>query len=358
MLQVAAMVAFLILSELTGAASELNEAVLMNPTDTEQMSYSIAKALSMPIDEQKQRLKIMQDRLMDYDVVSWVNDFLDQLNATKKEQQKQVAKLIDTKDFDTIAKDYHAAKKRCVLLDYDGTLAPFTKIPSEAIPDKKLINFLKDLTSDEKNEVTIISGRDSNTLDKWLGNLPLNFVSEHGVYIKYRGGDWEAQTTASSEWKSQIRPMLQAYVKRCVGSLMEEKTNSLSWHYRNTHPGLGFTRSRELLNNLLQLTANTPVQVIDGNKVIEVRLTGLNKGMTANKLLNHFKPDFTVCLGDDTTDEDMFKALENKAYTIRIGNTATAANYNILSQPEVLPFLEKLIQQPTRKKRWLFTNMI
>jgi trehalose 6-phosphate synthase/phosphatase len=348
----------LILSELTGAASELNEAILMNPTDTEQMSSCIAQALSMPLDEQKERLRIMQDRLMDYDVVSWVNDFLDQLNAIKKEQQKQVAKLIDTNDFDALTKDYHAATKRCILLDYDGTLAPFTKIPSEATPDKRLINFLKDLTSDEKNEVTIISGRDSNTLDKWLGSLPLNFVSEHGVYIKYRGGDWEAQTTASSEWKNQIRPMLQAYVKRCVGSLMEEKTNSLSWHYRNTHPGLGFTRSRELLNNLLQLTANTPVQVIDGNKVIEVRLTGLNKGMTANKLLNHFKPDFTLCLGDDTTDEDMFKALEDKAYTIRIGNTATAANYNILSQTEVLPLLEKLIQQPTRKRRWLFTNMI
>ena len=148
--------------------------------------------------------------------------------------------------------------------------------------------------------------------------------------------------------------MLLSYVKRCVGSLMEEKDNSLSWHYRNTHPGLGFIRSRELLNNLLQLTANTPVQVIDGNKVLEVRLTGLNKGMTANKLLNHFKPDFTICLGDDTTDEDMFKALEGKAYTIRIGNTATTANYNILTQDEVLPFLEKLSQQSVRKKRWLF----
>lgn len=105
----------------------------------------------------------------------------------------------------------------------------------------------------------------------------------------------------------------------------------------------------------MQLTTNTPLQVIDGNKVLEVRLTGLNKGITANKLLHHFKPDFTLCLGDDTTDEDMFKALENKACTIRIGNSTTAANYNILTQGEVLPFLEKLIQQPVKKKKWLFS---
>lgn len=345
----------LILSELTGAASELNEAILMNPTDTQQMSLSIAQALDMPLDEQKHRIKLMQERLKDYDVVSWVNDFLDQLKDVKTAQQKLGAKLIDEKELTAISRDYNNAKKRCILLDYDGTLSPFTKIPSQAFPDKKLLSFLKALTADEKNEVTIISGRDSKTLDAWLGSLPLNFVSEHGVYIKYRGGNWEAQTTASSDWKNQIRPMLQSYVKRCVGSLMEEKDNSLSWHYRNTHPGLGFIRSRELLNNLLQLTANTPVQVIDGNKVLEVRLTGLNKGMTANKLLNHFKPDFTLCLGDDTTDEDMFKALEKKAYTIRIGNTATAANYNILSQSEVLPFLEKVTQQATRKRKWLFS---
>jgi trehalose 6-phosphate synthase/phosphatase len=137
--------------------------------------------------------------------------------------------------------------------------------------------------------------------------------------------------------------MLQSYVTRCAGSLIEEKQNTLSWHYRNTHPGLGFVRSRELLNNLLQLTANTPVHVIDGNKVLEVRLTGVDKGITALKLLNYFNPDFTICIGDDTTDEDMFKALEKHAYTIKIGNDATAAKYNIPTQADVLPVLESIM---------------
>jgi trehalose 6-phosphate synthase/phosphatase len=341
----------LILSELAGAATELSEAILVNPTDTEEMANAINAAMSMPLDEQTNRMKLMQTRLADYDVERWVNDFLDQLKSVKKEQEKMKVKLLDKKVSDTIINDYAGATRRCILLDYDGTLAPFTKIPSQAVPGNDLIDYLKKLSSDRKNEVVIISGRDAKTLEKWLGHLDVNFVAEHGVYIKYKGKDWQTQTSVSPDWKDKIRPILQTYVTRCAGSLMEEKENTLTWHYRNTHPTLGFTRSRELLNNLLQLTANTPVQVIDGNKVLEVRLTGVDKGMTAMKIMDHYQPDFALCIGDDTTDEDMFKALESRAYTIKIGSGSTTAAYNILSQVDVLPFLQKLLSPQLQTER-------
>jgi trehalose 6-phosphate synthase/phosphatase len=333
----------LILSELTGAASELNEACHVNPTDAEEIADAIASSLRMPLKEQKERMKQMQKRLSDYDVVSWVEDFLEQLESIKKEQSKLKVKMLEPRVVEKMHNEYEQAQKKCILLDYDGTLAPFTKVPSQAFPDGQLLDFLERLTADESTEVAIISGRDSETLQNWLGHLNLTFVSEHGVFIKYKNSDWESQTSVPPSWKDEIRPMLQSYVNRCVGSLMEEKQNTLSWHYRNTHPGLGFVRSRELLNNLMQLTANAPLQIIDGNKVLEVRLTGVDKGMTALKLVNHFKPDFTLCIGDDTTDEDMFKALEKLAYTIRIGNASTAAKYNIPTQADVLPFLEKVV---------------
>lgn len=338
----------LILSELTGAASELNEATQVNPTDAEEIANAISSALEMPLDEQKQRMKVMQQRLSDYDVVSWVNDFLEQLSLIKKEQRKLKVKMLEPIVTDTIKAAYSKAEKRCLLLDYDGTLAAFTKVPSQAAPQQNVLDFLRKISADPRNEIAIISGRDSDTLDKWLGNLPLTFVSEHGVFIKYKNRKWESQTSVPSEWKDEIRPMLQSYVTRCAGSLIEEKQNTLSWHYRNTHPELGFIRSRELYNNLIQLTSNTPLQVIDGNKVLEVRLTGVDKGITALKLINHFNPDFALCIGDDTTDEDMFKALEKKAYTIKIGNDATAAHYNIAAQTEVLPFLQELLTTPSK----------
>lgn len=333
----------LILSELTGAASELNEACLVNPTDTEEMADAIASALNMPIEEQKQRMKTMQKRLSDYDVIQWVNDFLDQLFKTKKEQGKLKVKQLDEDAIKKIRQDYDRAEKRCILLDYDGTLAPLTRLPSQAAPSKEVTGFLKKLAEDKKNEVIIISGRDSGTLQKWLGEIPLHFIAEHGSLIRYKNGEWESQTSAPTEWKDEIRPMLQSYVKRCSGSLMEEKQNTLSWHYRNTNPGLGFIRSRELLNNLLQLTTNSPIQVVDGNKVLEIRLTGMDKGMTALKVINKFSPDFTLCIGDDTTDEDMFKAVDEKAYTIKVGNGSTAAKYNLDTQAQVLPFLRQMV---------------
>jgi trehalose 6-phosphate synthase/phosphatase len=300
----------------------------------------------MPLEEQKERMEAMQQRLADYNVVSWVNDFLEQLSGIKKEQHKLKVKMLEPKIVNKIKADYEKANKRLILLDYDGTLAPFTKIPSHATPDKNLLDFLKKISADERNDVAIISGRDSKTLTQWLGHLSLTFVSEHGVFIRYKNQEWETQTSVPSEWKDAIRPMLQSCVTRCSGSLIEEKQNTLSWHYRNTHPELGFIRSRELLNNLMQLTSNTPLQVIDGNKVLEVRLTGMDKGITALKLVNHFNPDFVLCIGDDTTDEDMFKALEKKAYTIKIGNDATAALYNIPTQADVLPFLQGVMMTP------------
>lgn len=333
----------LILSELTGAASELNEACHVNPTDAEEMADTINSALKMPLEDQKQRMQAMQKRLSDYNVVQWVNDFLDQLSKIKKEQSHLKVKQVDRSAVEKLRQDYKKAQKRCILLDYDGTLAPLKKTPSEAAPIPEVLDFLKQLSADAKNEVVIISGRDADTLQKWLGHLQLNFIAEHGSAMRYKGGEWKLQSMASNSWKDEIRPMLESYVRRCAGSFLEEKQSSLSWHYRNTHPGLGFIRSRELVNNLSQLTTNSPVQVVDGNKVIEVRLTGMDKGVTALKVIDKFMPDFTLCIGDDTTDEDMFKALEGKAYTIKVGNGATAAHYNIQTQAEVLPLLKKVM---------------
>ena len=134
------------------------------------------------------------------------------------------------------------------------------------------------------------------------------------------------------------------FTTRCAGSFVEEKRNTLTWHYRNTNADLGFIRSRELLNSLQQLTVNTSLQIIDGNKVLEIRMTGIDKGITATKLINKFRPDFVLCMGDDTTDEDMFRTLERLAVTIKVGNSASSARYNILTQEEVVPFLQQFVK--------------
>jgi trehalose 6-phosphate synthase/phosphatase len=280
----------------------------------------------MPFYEQRNRLASMQRRLQEYDVLKWINDFLDQLSQVKQEQQKQKVKYLDDKAIQGIRGHYSNARNRCLLLDYDGTLVPFSRIPSEAAPDHGLKDLLLRLSADPRNNVVVISGRDVSSLDRWLGDLPLTLVAEHGASFRVKHGSWQQLVS----------------VTRCAGSFIEEKTNTIAWHYRNTQSGLGFSRSRELLNNLSHLIQNTTLQVVDGNKVLEVRLSGFDKGATALKIINETDPDFVLCMGDDTTDEDMFKALEGEAYTIKVSNGASSAQYTILSQRQVLPLLNLL----------------
>ena len=340
----------LILSELAGAASELNEALLVNPTDINDVAANITKALTMPLQEQRNRMILMQRRLEEYDVIKWVTDFLEQLKETKKEQQKLTVKVIDDKVIRLICHRYGEAEKRFLLIDYDGTLVPITRTPAEAVPDDNLKEFLSSMSSDPDNHVAIISGRDAGTLEKWFGHLPLTLVAEHGAALKMKNKIWQQLVTVSDQWKDQVRRIMQIFVTRCVGSFIEEKPNTLAWHYRNTQVDLGFTRSRELINNLSQLIQNTSLQVIDGSKVVEVRMAGSDKGTIALKILNESKPDFILCIGDDTTDEDMFKALNDSAFTIKIGARATAAKYTLLSQQQVLPLLNSLKACVNKKK--------
>jgi trehalose 6-phosphate synthase/phosphatase len=328
---------------LTGAASELSEALQVNPTDVDEVADAIYSALTMPLVEQRSRLSYMQRRLAEYDVFKWINDFIDCLVQTKTEQDMLKVNILKEPIIKQIERNFQDSKKRAILLDYDGTLAPYQKVPSLAVPSDELIALLKNLTSDPDNEVIIISGRDADTLEKWLGYLPLNLIAEHGAFVRFKGEEWQEQVQMGKELKERIRPIMEMFVNRCVGSFVEEKKSTLVWHYRNTHPGIGFTRSRELKNNLLQMTANTPLQVIDGNKVLEVRMMGVDKGAASLKMLNRIDPDFIVCIGDDTTDEDMFRLLKDRAYTIKVGYGNTAARYTIMSQKDVFPFLSRFI---------------
>jgi trehalose 6-phosphate synthase/phosphatase len=134
------------------------------------------------------------------------------------------------------------------------------------------------------------------------------------------------------------------FAQRCPGSFVEEKNLTLAWHYRNVERDLGFIRSRELLDSLYHLVRNANLQVIDGNKVIEVRVAGVDKGVAATKLLGSNNVDFMLVVGDDITDEDMFLALALKAVTVKVGSGHTQAKFCLPSQQDVIHFLNRLVQ--------------
>lgn len=334
----------LILSELAGAANEMGEAILVNPMDKEEVAQSIHAALTMPLPEQRQKIEMLQSRLREYTVNHWVNDFLKQLDEAKEYQYSQRTKHITPPLLDNITDRFKKAVKRHLFLDYDGTLVPFTKHPKFAVPDQELIRLLRQISSDAKTDTTIISGRDSATLESWFHDLPVNLVAEHGASIRVKNGQWKHQREIDQSWKPLMRPTMELFAQRSPGSFLEEKTYTLAWHYRNVDPELGFIRSRELLDSLHHLVRNTSLQIIDGNKVIEIRISGVDKGSVAKQFLEDDHYDFIMAVGDDKTDEDMFKALADKAVTIKIGMGHTAAHYNLSNQLEVIHLLKKLVK--------------
>ena len=335
----------LILSELAGAASELGEALLVNPMDKEEVSNAILSALMMPEEVQRSKIHQMQNRLREYTVLHWMKDFLKQLEETKAIQLTQETKYASEKTMNEIIQRFREAPSRVLLLDYDGTLVPYSKHPSLAAPDENLLNILTKISADFRTDVTIVSGRDSATLENWFGHLPINLVSEHGAGLRWKNSEWIYYLPTTHAWKPIIRPMLELFTQRSPGSLIEEKTHTLVWHYRNVEKELGFIRSRELLDNLHHMVRNSQLHITDGNKVIEIRVTGIDKGAITSKLLEEKHYDFVLAMGDDKTDEDMFRALEGKAYTIKIGAGHTNAQYYLPDHLEVMKLLTQLINE-------------
>jgi trehalose 6-phosphate synthase/phosphatase len=229
-----------------------------------------------------------------------------------------------------------------LFIDYDGTLVPFAAQPNLAAPDGEIIDLLAGLSRDAKNRVFIISGRDKDTLGRWFGELEIGLLAEHGAWVHDPGQDWRLLKRLTSGWKDQISPILRMYVDRVAGSLFEEKEFSVAWHYRQCDPELGEQRAKELIDDITQFTANFDVQVLEGKKVVEVRNSGINKGSAATQLAHELQPDLIIALGDDQTDEDMFRALPSSAVTIRVGGPFSNARYSLKDHLEVRQFLHAL----------------
>ncbi|UZR92339.1 bifunctional alpha,alpha-trehalose-phosphate synthase (UDP-forming)/trehalose-phosphatase [Chondrinema litorale] len=325
----------LILSEMAGAAKELSEAILINPNDSDQLVEAMHQALEMPEEEQIARNEEMQNKLKRYNIHRWVEVFMQQLDKVKELQVGLNLKLVTGKTLDKIVKHYSEAESRLILLDYDGTLKPFASNPKAVKPDEELINLLTKLTEDPKNRVVIISGRDKSTLEEWVGHLKIDLIAEHGVWLKKLGAGWSTIELLDQGWKEKIRSILDLYVDRTPGSFIEDKDYSLVWHYRKADTDFGELRARELLSNINYLIANMDLQTMEGNKVIEIKSRAVNKGKAASKWLNEGKYDFVFAIGDDVTDEDTFAAMPDTAYTVKVGLTATVANYNVKSPEEV-----------------------
>ena len=335
----------LILSEMAGAAKEMHEALIVNPNNFEQTADAIKNALEMPQEEQKERLAALQKRISRYDVERWAGEFLKALEVAKNTEPIQIAKKLTEDKINNISQSYKKAYKKLFLLDYDGTLVGFKNIPSEASPNQEIFDVLDAIQSQENTEVAIISGRDRKTLEGWFGHKNYTLITDHGASMRKRGEDWEILDHLKSNWKENIRPVMETFVDNTPGALIEEKEYSLAWHYRKADAEMATVRTMELKHVLKSLLFNNALSVLDGNKVLEVKNSSINKGIAASRLIANDEYDFIFAIGDDWTDEFMFEELPEDAYTVKVGNVKTAAHYYINDNSEVLQLLERITSE-------------
>jgi len=334
----------LIISEMAGAARELTDALMINPNDISEIADKIKCGLEMSEEEQMYRMDTMQKRISSYDVKAWADDFMTELKAIKEKQQPFKIKFMDVETRTNLYKTYQSATRRLLLLDYDGTLVSFSANPALAIPDEALLKLLKKLCEIPENDVFLISGRSSAWLEKNFGQLPINLIAEHGARYKWKNNEWATEIQTNNEWKSQVHNIMDIYVRRCANSFVEEKDFSMVWHYRNANVEQGKLRALELSSELNEYIHNRNLQVLMGNKIVEVRQSGINKGTSINNVIEKENYDFIFAVGDDKTDEDMFRALvdRNNTFTIKVGTDASYAKYNLHTPQMVVSLLNKM----------------
>ena len=334
----------LVLSEFAGAAAEMGEALLVNPYDEERTAEVILRALHLDPNEARDRMAALYRRVVRNDVFRWGERFLAELRSSAA-RAAVTATRVRWLDPARVIEAYRQAKRRLLILDYDGTLAPYTSLPRQAKPSPDLISLLERLSSDPTNYVALISGRGSADLERWFGGVArLMLAAEHGAKLRPpESSEWQLlRPETSNDWKNTVKPVLEHFVERTPGSFIEEKEYSLVWHYRMSEPEFREWLAGELVALLEGLLAHTDLRAYRGRMNVEVKPTWANKGALVERLLTmRDGSDFRFAAGDDRTDEDVFAALDAQAITVHVGFDDTRARFRVPDVAAVLLLLSK-----------------
>jgi trehalose 6-phosphate synthase/phosphatase len=336
----------LVLSEFAGAAWELPEALLVNPYDVDGSAEVYYRALVMPRVERRARLAPLRTRVHTFDVHRWVTSFLEQLAELTPTGPRSgptagggaARRALDLRLSET--------DSLLLLLDYDGTLVPFTPTPELARPDGEVLELLRALAARPDTQVHVVSGRSADTLQEWLGDLPIWLHAEHGFLSRDpETRQWVPAAEPGGSWREPVLAMLREITQRTPGSLVEVKTAALAWHYRMADQETGARRANELRLHLNQLLSNQPVEILAGNRIIEIRPYGVHKGRIVPALSpERLAATTIVAIGDDRTDEDLFNVLPPDAISIRVGPGATRARFRLDGVATVRQLLRSLLE--------------
>ncbi|MFZ5482218.1 MAG: bifunctional alpha,alpha-trehalose-phosphate synthase (UDP-forming)/trehalose-phosphatase [Myxococcota bacterium] len=330
----------LVLSELAGAAEELDAALKVNPYDVERMAQTFRRALAMPPAERRARMQALRARVFGYDVHAWAEGFiraLEEAGASATGPRPQPVGV------DAVVEAVAGADPLTVLLDYDGTLVPIAPRPELAGPDDALFELLSRLA--ERADVHLVSGRPWSELDRWFGHLPIGLFAEHGLWRRTDPrGDWRRAETAALGWMDVVGPMMEKAAARIPGAFVERKTASLAFHWRLAQEPEEVVR--DLRHQLHEMARWLPLDPLEGSCVLEARARGINKGIVAAALREEGRLHRRIlAVGDDQTDEDLFAALPPAAVTVLVGDRPSLARLRVGDPAAVRAVLAAILER-------------
>ena len=310
----------------------MSHALLVNPHDTHGVAKTVEQALNMTDAEMWHRVRAMQDRLERNDAGAWAKRFLTDLEDEGEEGTSADAHETLAEVGADMIERVKKGEKIALLLDYDGTLRSFVDRPEDAVPEQEVLDLLEKLSLHPQVNLAVVSGRPKDFLEKHFGHLAIDLVAEHGYFWKRLGSDGWAMLDerADTSWKSAVLPHLEWAVTLTPGSEIENKKSSVVWHYRQADPEFGTWRAKGLLSELTSITANLPVSVHHGQKIVEIASQLVNKGVAADFLIKDWQPSIALAAGDDQTDENMFAITPPESvhlHTVKVGSGSTRAEH-------------------------------
>lgn len=352
----------LVLSEFAGSAAEMGEAVLVNPWSRDSLVEGLERAINMSDEDKTKMMSSLFERLSRYDNRSWSANFMSVLAEARRENRRGGGyTAVAEPDADELLEKARQARQVFLFMDYDGTLVPVADKPELAVPGEDVITLLRDMAAIPNFHVCVISGRDRAFLEEHLP-AGIAVVTEHGASYRRVGGETFEHLVDASAYEAlrdNIQGLMSDFERRIPGSKIEEKEFGTVWHYRMADPIFGYQQALVLADTLGALLQRTPLGVLTSKKAVEVRHMGANKGDAVRALLEEggfdTASDIIITMGDDRTDEDMFRVYPAQNISISVSDSPVVASH-VMEQPDLVGLLEHLARSSAGWQYRLWEN--
>lgn len=225
-----------------------------------------------------------------------------------------------------------------VALDFDGVLAPIVPVPSDARPLPRAAAAVRELAGLPATTVTLVSGRGLADLAALSGlEPPVRMIGSHGGELD---DGREVLDDAQRALKAELAAALGDIVDGSPGVELEHKPAGIAVHVRNAAPDVG----ARVLDAVRAGPANWPgVDATAGKAVLDLAVLQVSKGAAIDTLRERIAADAVLFVGDDVTDETVFRRLRDRDVGVKVGDGDTAAEHRIGAPEDVAALLEALL---------------